>query len=112
MPSNRTPTTFYGPADVTLDTDVTLYTVPANKIAVIRYVAVTWDADALFARLGVGGVTPPDLFFDHDYPGVGTQTTDYWLYMVLTAAETLNCNTNSGDASAFAVTVTGDLYDV
>lgn len=111
MASNRTPTRFYGPAQPALSSDVTAYPVPANKIAVIRSVNISWNSDATAMSLGIGGVSGNDLFFNKENSGPLVTSEDFWLYVVLEAAEEIHVNSLSGDSGA-RITIDGDLYDV
>lgn len=105
MPSNRTPTRFYGPA-VPSSTPGVLYTVPANKIAVIRQLVVLTDGtDGL--QLGVGGTSDAVSFYQESWTEAGT-TKEKWYYYTLTEGETIN-GFSIDDSPT--LTISGDLYD-
>lgn len=107
MPSNRTPTRFYGPDFVT-STPSTLYTVGASKIAVIRMVAVyAGVADRLVLAVNALAGTDDIFYF---YNLVGDQNRVDWLYIPLVAGNTIVGSTDDGDTN-LGVTITGDLYD-
>lgn len=107
MPTNRTPTTFFGPAYLTT-TPATLYTVAAGKIAVVRMINF-WGGNSdsgVIAIDGLGG--SEDIVYGEavaqDENSIG------WTYLVLTAGQTLDGAANSGNTNLVA-TITGDLYD-
>lgn len=104
MASNRTPTRFYGPAQPS-STPGVLYTVPANKIAVIRCITLyAGGSDAI--ELGIGGTSAANLFHYEDLSA--GPSIDRWKYVVATEAETIN---GGSGADSVTVIIDGDLYD-
>jgi hypothetical protein len=111
MPSNRTPTRFYGPA--TPDTsEETLYTVPSNKIAVIRALNVSGESSesgTQYLNIYVGAGSPATkVYFKQWAQGEDPTEPVSWQYLVLTEGETLRAITDQGIVT---LTVDGDLYD-
>lgn len=108
MPTNRTPTTFYGPDIPTPDTVDLLYTVPLDKIAVVKLVIVKWDVDTPNMQLTTEGTPTDDFrFFVRNYPG-SPITTETWMYLPLSEGREINAFVDTGSN---VVTITGDLYD-
>ena len=102
MPSNRTPTRFYGPAQTT---GATVYTVPASKIAVIRkFTAMPHATDYILVGVVVGVDNQPVLYDEFASSG---PSKSYWEYLVLTAGETLYAESGGN----VTLTINGDLYD-
>lgn len=105
MPSNRTPTRFYGPSQLS-STPATLYTVPANKIAVIRAITIFTGAGADQVSIGLNGTNTEDIFH---YDNLALNlTVDRWKYTVAVEADTID---GFGDGGNATVTIDGDLYD-
>lgn len=104
MPSNRTPTRFYGPATLP-STPTTLYTVAGSKLAVIRAITiVTGTADSV--TIGINGIDPEDLILNEVVAGGASE--DRWKYVAVAAGETIN---GLSDDDFVTVTIDGDLYD-
>lgn len=102
MASNRTPTTFYGPD---LPSGGTIYTVPANKIAVVKsFVMLPSDTGSIMAAIDGSGDGDKILF--RDFSAAGESLTE-WAYIPLTEGQTIYAI-----GSEISFTVTGDLYDV
>lgn len=106
MPSNRTPTRFFGPAYLTT-TPTTLYTVPGGKIAVVREIIVVSDAsDDIY--IGVSDTASDDLILQETVTSL--TRLNNWYYLPLAAGQLLEGVANVTSTSV-TVTITGDLYD-
>jgi hypothetical protein len=104
MPSNRTPTRFYGPAILSSSTTV-LYTVPANKIAVIKLITA-YAGGTEEVQIGLNGTAQEDII--HRESLAEFQTIDRWKYVVAVEAETIDGRSSDDNLT---VTIDGDLYD-
>jgi hypothetical protein len=105
MASNRTPTRFYGPALLS-STPGTIYTVPANKIAVIKLITMFPNATDQ-VTITLNGTGSDDIVHYSNLPS--DITVDAWKYVVAVASDTIG---GFSDADSTAVTIDGDLYDV
>lgn len=106
MASNRTPTRFAGPGAAP-NTAAEIYTVPANKIAVVKFVFFE-NTGGGFVYLGIGATTASSRIWLRQ--GLtGTEVESAWLYQVLTAGEELWWRS---DDDFVIMTVDGDVYDV
>lgn len=104
MPSNKTPTIFYGPA---VPAGVTVYTVPANKIAVIKSFIMQVPDGTDYTKVSVDGSDAEDTVLVRNFTSV-TESVTEWAYIPLTEGQTLLAECDGG----LTLTITGDLYDV
>jgi hypothetical protein len=105
MPSNRTPTRIYGPAEPTLGT---IYTVGAGKIVVIRSVQYFWNGSNELG-LSVNGTEYPDDYFFYRSATLSADTTlEEWMYTVLEDGDVLSVFV---DDAGVGLTINADVYD-
>jgi hypothetical protein len=107
--TDGTPTRFYGPAQPGT-TNGTLYTVPANKIAVIKTIhATNVTATAATVTMSIGGSTDAAMWVK----GLSVPANDAYDWigeeLVLAAGETIQGL--QGTTAAITVTLSGNLRD-